>query len=84
MRRLLVLPLLVAAAFAVSTPANAAVQCYGVQGGNVLVAGVCAGSECSDLCFLVVDPYCQSGTINAAAKPAPPEPCRRIDAIVIR
>jgi hypothetical protein len=81
MHRLLALPL-VAAAFAASAfaaPAHAAVECYGVQGGNVIVAGVCAGSSCMDECYIVVDPYCQSGVVSK--QDAALQPCHLIDGI---
>ncbi len=66
MRRLLVLPLLAAAAFA--TPASADVSCHGVVSGS-FQAGVCAGIVCVDLCGprLVVDPYCTGAPANLGA-----------------
>lgn len=60
MRRLLALTAAAAAAFAAPAgahPPDSPVPCYGVHAaGNE--AGVCAGGYCTDLCFVVVDPYC--------------------------
>lgn len=75
MRRLLVLAAATAAAFATPAgahPPDSPVPCYGVVAGDVQ-AGICAGGYCTDLCFIVVDPYCEN---------VPPEKyCDAIDRI---
>lgn len=61
MRRLLAVTAAVVAAFAAPAgahPPDSPVPCYGVVAGDVQ-AGVCAGGYCTDLCFVVVDPYCE-------------------------
>lgn len=57
MRRLLALTVLAAATSVLTPAAHATVECYGVDAGATH-AGVCAGSWCPDVCFIVVDPYC--------------------------
>lgn len=54
MRRLLALPLVVAAAFAVPAPAQAADDCY-VLNTPRASAGACAGVRCNDIC--APEPY---------------------------
>ncbi|HEV2890443.1 MAG TPA: hypothetical protein VGX28_08705 [Frankiaceae bacterium] len=69
MRRLLVLPLLAAAAFAApAAPASADVSCHGVYSGS-FDAGVCAGIVCVDLCGprLVLYTTCSGAPSVAAA-----------------
>jgi len=60
-RRMLVMTVLAGAAFGL-TPVHATepeckAQRYGVDAGT-LHAGVCAGSWCPDVCFIVLEPYC--------------------------
>ena len=67
MRRLLILPLLLAAAFA--PPASADdVPCHGVHSGNTVI-GICAGVICNDLCGprVVVHGQCSGAPANLAA-----------------
>jgi hypothetical protein len=78
MRRLLAATVFAASAFGLAAPAHAAVECYGARGGRVINAGVCAGSYCPDVCFVVVDPYCQSDTIT---KQDAIQPCHIVDGI---
>lgn len=61
MRRLLTFAAAAAAAasFAIpSAPASAAYSCHGVESGQTR-AGVCAGSWCPDVCFIVAWTYCE-------------------------
>lgn len=67
MRRALTLALATAAVTAglAASPASASHECYGVRAGDTN-AGVCAGGHCTDLCFIVVDPYCYRETRSQA------------------
>ena len=56
MRRLLALPLIAGAAFAVSTPAAQADDCYLFTSPRVTV-GACAGIRCNDICAPEVYAY---------------------------
>ena len=61
MRRLLSLAAVaaVAAGFALpAAPASAAYSCHGVESGGART-GVCAGSWCPDVCFIVAWTYCE-------------------------
>lgn len=61
MRRLIALAAVAASAFGVAAPAapaSAAYQCYGVYSGTQRL-GVCAGSWCPDVCFIVAYVECE-------------------------
>lgn len=72
MRRVLVAAAVAAASFGASAPADAAYTCVGAEKAGY-DAGVCAGSWCPDMCFIVAWTYCTDGITHSI--------CNRIDGL---
>lgn len=75
MRRLLAVAAVAAAALGYTGPASAAYTCHGYANTQGQGVGVCAGSWCPDVCFIVASTYCHGfdakvcGTIDGLGSP---------------